>query len=41
MGLYTGANTEEQKLDCDIAVYLAYQWVYGRQIRALLHGEEK
>ena len=38
---YTGANTEEQKLECDIAMYLAYQWVYGRQMHALLHGEEK
>lgn len=38
---YTGADTEEQKLECDIAMYLAYQWVYGRQMHALLHGEEK
>lgn len=37
---YTGANTEEQKLECDIAMYLAYQWVYGRQMHTLLHGEE-
>ena len=36
---YTGANTEEQKLECDIAMYLAYKWVYGRQMHALLHGE--
>lgn len=24
---YTGANTEEQKLERDIAMYLAYAWV--------------
>ena len=37
MGLYTGVNTEEQKLECDIAMYLAYQWVYARKMHALLH----
>ena len=38
---YTGANTEEQKLECDIAMYLAYQWVYGRQMHALMHGKDE
>ena len=33
---YTGAQTEEQKLLCDIEMYLAYQWVYGRQIHSLM-----
>lgn len=37
---YTGAHTEEQKLECDIAMYLA-QRVYGRQMHTLLHGKEK
>lgn len=37
---YTGANTEEQKLECDIAMYLSYQWVYGRRMQALLHGKK-
>ena len=37
---YTGANTEEQKLECDIAMYLTYQWVYGRQMQTLLHGKK-
>ena len=40
MGLYTGANTEEQKLECDIAMYLTYQWVYGRQMQTLLYGKK-
>ena len=38
---YTGADTEEQKLECDIAMYLAYQWVYGRQMHTLLHGKDE
>lgn len=38
---YTGADTEEQKLECDIAMYLAYQWVYGRQMHILLHGKDE
>ena len=25
--LYTDADTEERKLECDIAMYLTYQWV--------------
>ena len=38
---YTGANTVEQKLECDIAMYLAYQWGYGRQMHTLLHGKDE
>ena len=38
---YSGTVTEEQKLECDIAMYLAHQWVYGRQMHALLHGRDE
>lgn len=38
---YTGADTEEQKLECDIAMYLAYHWVYGRKMHAILHGKDE
>lgn len=38
---YTGANSEEQKLLCDIAMYLTYNWVKVREMDALIHGGEK
>ena len=33
---YTGVQTEEQKLLCDIEMYLAYSWVQARQIHDLM-----
>lgn len=38
---YSGAVTEEQKLEWDIAMYLTYKWVELRQMHALLHGRDE
>lgn len=38
---YSGAVTEEQKLEWDIEMYLTYKWVELRQMHALLHGRDE